>query len=208
MPSFFVCAIECEKQVEGCDFLEILSAIKNRRSIRAFKEETIPFEILQEIILMGTKAPSGKNRQPWKFVVLQNHAKQRLADLMDEAAQQKETCQENIGSLRISSKAIRQASAICLVYNAYSKCEQEYSHHRGLMDTQSIGAAVQNMILAATSFGLGTLWICDVFQCEEAINTWIDTKDELICAVAIGEPNQVPYERMRKPVEEIVRYMY
>lgn len=188
--------------------MEILSAIKNRRSIRAFKEETIPLQILQEIILMGTKAPSGKNRQPWKFVVLQNHAKQRLADLMDEAAQQKETCQENIGSLRISSKAIRQASAICLVYNVYSKCEQEYSHHRCLMDTQSIGAAVQNMILAAASFGLGTLWICDVFQCEEAINTWIDTEDELICAVAIGEPNQAPYERMRKPVEEIVRYMY
>jgi len=188
--------------------VDILEAIQNRRSIRSFKNQAVPKEILQKILLMGSKAPSGKNRQPWHFLILQDKDKEQLTVLMNKAASEKEKQAENIGSLRISSNAIKESSAVFLVYNSFSKAEQDYNHYRLLMDTQSIGAAIQNIILAAEAFGLGALWICDIFQCHKAISIWFNESEELVAAVAVGYPNQSPSERPRKSLEELVDWRY
>jgi len=188
--------------------MDVLTAIKNRRSVRAFNDQALSAELLQEILLMGTKAPSGKNRQPWAFVVLQEKAKERLASLMKETAREKEAKEQNIGSLRISLQAIREAGAAVLVYNPYARLESDYSANRRLMDTQSIGAAIENIILAAETHSLGTLWICDVFQCEPAISHCFGQEDELVAAVAIGYPAQHPYERPRKSLEQVTTWLY
>ena len=76
------------------------------------------------------------------------------------------------------------------------------------MDTQSIGAAIQNIILAAEAFGLGALWICDIFQCHKEISIWFNESEELVAAVAVGYPNQSPSERPRKSLEELVDWRY
>ena len=187
--------------------MDTVDAIKNRRSIRSFKNKAVSKEILQRIILMGTKAPSGKNRQPWYFLVLQDNAKKQLCALIDKVASEKEKHAENIGSLRISSNAIKESSAVLLVYNSFSKAEQDYNHYRLLMDTQSIGAAIQNIILAAESFGLGSLWICDIFQCDKEIAALYNEPYELAAAVAVGYPNQSPLERPRKSLDKIIEWI-
>ncbi|WP_196595623.1 nitroreductase family protein [Pectinatus frisingensis] len=187
--------------------MNVLETIKSRRSIRSFKDKAVSGNIMQNILLMGTKAPSGKNRQPWHFKILEGSAKNRLTDLMDEKALTKQSGSADIGSLQISSNAIKEASAVILVYNRFSKHEQNYDHYKYLMDTQSIGAAVQNIILAAKAFNLGSLWICDIFQCDKEISEWLSEPNELMAAVAIGYPNQKPYERPRIALNELTEWI-
>jgi nitroreductase len=75
-----------------------------------------------------------------------------------------------------------------------------------LTDTQSIGAAIQTLFLAAQDFKLGTLWICDIFHCDREICSWLNRKDEFVAAVAIGYPNQSPYPRPRKLTDEVTKW--
>lgn len=113
-----------------------------------------------------------------------------------------------IGSFELSISSINGASAVVLVFNAFSNSEEDYNHYRLLTDTQSIGAAIQTMLLAAQDFGLGTLWICDVFYCDKEICSWLNSKNQLVAAVAIGYPNQSPHPRPRKLLKEVTEWIY
>lgn len=187
--------------------MEIKKAIEERRSIRKFQNKVVPKEIIEELLKLATKAPSGKNRQPWRFVVLQNSKKDELVNIMGNVLNQHKKENKTFGSLEISINSINEASVIVLVFNAFSNFEEDYNHNRLLTDTQSIGAAVQTMLLAAQNFELGTLWICDIFYCNKEIGSLLNRKEELIAAVAIGYPNQSPYPRPRKSLEEVVEWL-
>jgi nitroreductase len=94
---------------------------------------------------------------------LQDKKKDELASIMTSVVSSHKRQGNNIGSCELSINSINEASIVILVFNAFSNFEEDYNHHRLLTDTQSIGAAVETMILAAQDFGLGILWICDIF---------------------------------------------
>lgn len=188
--------------------MDTIKAIEERRSIRKFQNKIVPKETIERLLELATKAPSGKNRQPWRFFVLQNSKKDELVDIMNSTSNLYKKQNKSIGSLDLSTNSINEASAVVLVFNAFSNFEGDYNHNRLLTDTQSIGAAIQNMILGAQNFGLGTLWICDVFYCSNEICSWLNRKDELVAAVAIEYPNQSPYSRPRKLLQEVTEWMY
>lgn len=188
--------------------MDIVKAIEERRSIRKFQNKDIPKEAMEEILELATKAPSGKNRQPWRFVIIQNKKKDELVNLMAKYASILNKQGISIGSYELSINSINEASAVVLVFNTFSNFEGDYNHHRLLTDTQSIGAAVQTMILAAQNFGLATLWICDIFYCDSEICSWLKRKEELVAAVAIGYSNQSPYPRPRKSLKEVTEWLY
>ncbi|AFS79304.1 nitroreductase [Gottschalkia acidurici 9a] len=187
--------------------MDTIRAIRERRSIRKFQNKAVPRSEIEKILELATKAPSGKNRQPWKFVVLQNSKKDDLVNLMNLALKLHKERKVNVGSLESSIGSINQASAVILVFNPFSKSEEDYNHHRLLTDSQSIGAAVQTMILAAQDIELASLWICDIFYCDNEICSWLDREDELVAAVAIGYPDQYPHQRPRKSIEEITEWL-
>jgi nitroreductase len=188
--------------------MDTIKAIEERRSIRKFQDKIVSNETIERLLELAAKAPSGKNRQPWRFIVLQNKSKNELVNIMADAANLLKKQNKPIGSLELSINSINEASAIVLAFNAFSNFEEDYNHYRLLTDTQSIGAAVQTMLLAAQAFGLGTLWICDVFYCDIEICSWLNRKDELIAAVAIGYPNQSPNPRPRKLLQEVTEWRY
>jgi nitroreductase len=74
-----------------------------------------------------------------------------------------------------------------------------------LVDTQSIGAAIQNMLLAAEDLGVGSLWICDVFYAYQALCDWLGEKGQMIAAISFGYPAESPAARSRKSYNEVVR---
>ncbi|CUH95362.1 hypothetical protein P22_1432 [Propionispora sp. 2/2-37] len=187
--------------------METTAAILQRRSIRKFQNTFIPRKMIEEIIDLATKAPSGKNRQPWRFVVLQEQSKDTLAGIMSGVVALRKQQSLDTGSCELSIQAIKQASAVILVYNPFSHVETDYNHYRLLTDTQSIGAAIQTMLLAAQNAGLGTLWICDIFYAEPEICAWLDRHDELVAAVAIGFADQEPYPRPRKGWEAVTEWL-
>ncbi|MFT9494523.1 MULTISPECIES: nitroreductase family protein [Thermotaleaceae] len=188
--------------------MDTIKVIEERRSIRKFQNKIVPKEIIEQLLELATKAPSGKNRQPWRFIVLQNKMKNELVNVMENVASLYKKQNKPTGSFELSINSINEASAVVLVLNAFSNFEEDYNHNRLLTDTQSIGAAIQTMLLAAQDFGLGTLWICDIFYCDKEICSWLNCKDELVAAVAIGYPNQSPYPRPRKLLQEVTEWMY
>ena len=185
----------------------MINAIKERRSIRKFQDKMIPKEIIEELLELSTKAPSGKNRQPWRFVVLQGKKKDELVNLMTNVAKFRKEKGMDIGSCEISINSINEAPVVILVFNTFSNFEEDYNRYRLLTDTQSIGASIQTMILAAKDLGLGSLWICDVFYSHQEICSLLNRKDELVSAVAIGYANQLPSPRPRKSWREVTEWI-
>lgn len=119
--------------------MDVIRAIEERRSIRKFKDKGVPKEIIEKILELATKAPSGKNRQPWKFVVAQDSTKDELVRIMENSLDQNKKENKSTGSLKLSMNSINEASAVILVFNTFSNFEEDYNHHRLLTDTQSIG---------------------------------------------------------------------
>ena len=75
-----------------------------------------------------------------------------------------------------------------------------------ICDSLSIGAAIENMILTATGYGLGTLWIANTCFAYNELMDFIGTDSQLTGIVAIGFANEAPAKRPRKAFEEIIEY--
>lgn len=189
--------------------MDVLQAIAQRRSIRRFKDQPVPRELIEQLLTAATLAPSGKNLQPWRFVVLEGEAKDHLSDMMLTCAETLQAQGVNIGSAVHSAKIIKQAPVVILIYDALFKPGDD---HNGmgriwsLVNTQSIGAAIQNMLLAAEAAGLGTLWICDVLVAEDETAAWLGRTDELVAAVAVGYADEAPSARPRKAWQEVTEW--
>ncbi len=76
-----------------------------------------------------------------------------------------------------------------------------------VVDVQSIGGAIQTMLLAAQDLGLGTLWICDIFYAYEELRSWLGRTDQMIAAVSIGYADEAPGPRPRKPWREVTSWL-
>ncbi|HAI21665.1 MAG TPA: nitroreductase [Clostridiales bacterium UBA8153] len=190
--------------------MDAMQAIWERRSIRKFADRPLARELIETVLEAAIRAPSGKNAQPWRFVVLQGKEKDRLVDILEAGVNALQAKGLATGSALPTAHIMRQAPVAILVYNPRQQAggdrngTNRYMH---LVDTQSIGAAVQNLLLAATGLGLGSLWICDVFYADDAIGARWGRQDELVCAVSLGYPAETPQARPRKPVADITTWL-
>ena len=75
-----------------------------------------------------------------------------------------------------------------------------------ICNIQSIGASIQNMLLAATEKEIGSLWICDIYFAYTELCKWLGGDGQLIAAIAFGYPNEFPEERPRKRIDDIVEW--
>ena len=189
--------------------MNTLDAIAARRSIRKFKDTPIADDLLQVILKAGSQAPSGKNRQPWRFVIVKENKRAEMVKILREAIAREKSQGNEIGSSEWSTNVMEQAPVSIFVINpeglppwlAHSIDQNIHD----VVDIQSAGAAIQNMLLAAQDLGLGSLWICDVFTAYEELLSWLGEKGEMIAAVSFGYADESPAARSRKPFSEIVR---
>jgi len=184
-------------------------AIAARRSIRKFKSESLPEDAMETILKAATLAPSGKNRQPWQFYVVGEDKRNEMIDIMRDALAAWKERGEDTGSAKWTTDIMETAPATVFVINPDGvdpwephTVDQQFQE---LVDTQSIGAAIQNMLLAAQDLGIGSLWICDVLYAITELKTWLGAQGELIAAVSFGIPDEAPSARPRKPMDEVVR---
>jgi nitroreductase len=191
--------------------MESLSAIEARRSVRKFKDEPIPRDKLDAILKAASLAPSGKNRQPWRFIVVGDDKRPEMIARMREGIEASKAQGRPMGSAERTCKVMESAPATVFVFNPDGR--QPWLPHdvlqmfEDVVDIQSVGAAIQNMLLAAQDLGLGSLWICDVFSAYEELQTWLGESGEMIAAVSFGYAAESPDARPRKPIGDIVRYL-
>ena len=186
-------------------------AIAVRRSIRQFKEDPIPEEAVEAILVAATQAPSGKNRQPWRFLVVQGEQRAEMVRVMREGIARRKEEGIDPGSSEGSARVMAQAPVTVFVFNPEGmhpwltrSADQMWTD---VVNIQSIGAAIQNMLLAALDLGLGSLWICDVFYAYDELRTWLGQGGQMIAAVALGYADEAPEARPRRAVRSVARWV-
>jgi F420 biosynthesis protein FbiB-like protein len=190
--------------------MNTLEAIEQRRSIRKFRDTPIPDEVVEKIIHAATLAPSGKNRQPWRFIVVRQDKRADMVRAMREGIARFRERGVGPGSSEWTAKVMEQAPVTVFVFNDGAEYAQMPRDIGGFfmnsVDVQSIGAAIQNMLLAALDMGVGSLWICDVLYAYEELCNWLGQTHQMIAAVSFGYPDEQPKARPRKSVGEVTEW--
>ncbi len=194
----------------------MIEAMEQRRSIRAYEDRPVSRELLEEILRAGTLAPSSKNRQPWRFVVVTGQAKAEMLAVMKAGLEREKTApllpgsRQHLAGAERTREIMEQAPAVIFVLNPlgldlYAPLTPEDRIFE-CCNAQSIGAALENMTLAAAELGLGSLWICDVFFAYQELTEWLNAKGGLLAALAVGYAAEDPPPRPRKPVETVTEW--
>ncbi|HEY6010725.1 MAG TPA: nitroreductase family protein, partial [Nitrospirota bacterium] len=146
---------------------DTLITIRSRRSVRTFSHEEVTDEDIRGILHAANAAPSAHNQQAWRFIVLRGAKKEELAHLV--TTRSAAFPRPAAALLRMGAKSILSAPVVIAVANTGDlirhgtelfKVEKETAHDFfRTMEIQSSAAAVQNILLAATSLGLGTVWL-------------------------------------------------
>ena len=191
--------------------MNTLEAIAARRSIRKYKSDPVPETVLQKILTAAIQAPSGKNRQPWRFIVVQGEKRAEMIHLMRTSIARAKERGDDPGSSEWTTNVMEQAPVTVFILNPEG-IHPWLAHSVGqnfddLVNVQSVGAAIQNMLLAAQELGLGSLWICDVFYAYEELLAWLGESCQMVAAVSLGYADEAPAARPRKPVSEVTRWI-
>lgn len=193
----------------------MIPEIYDRRSIRKFLDKPISQKDIMDIIQSGVKAPSSKNRQPWKYIVIQGNAKADMLNVFRKGIDREENesallpqSKQHIAAAKYTVDIMEKAPTIIFVVNSLGKdISTELTpeeHIYEICNIQSISASIQNMLLAATEKGIGSLWICDIYFVYSELCKWLDSDGQLIAAIAFGYPNEFPKERPRKKIKDMI----
>lgn len=184
--------------------MDILTAIKGRRSCRSYSTEPIDEEILTQILECATWAPSPANNQPWEFIVITNdEVKTRI---FEEANHRKQLLFEASGWKWLNKYQVdflKQVPAIVAVLGDPKKTGADMFLAEGSVGYQhACAAAIQNMMLAAHSFGLGSLWFT-LFD-KNAVREILGVTEERdpLALICLGKPAGEPLQTPRKSVEK------
>ena len=160
--------------------MTVIDLIRKRRTIRRFKQETIPYDTLISIVDCGRNAPSAMNKQPLEFILVDQEellpkifAQTRWAGYLPKEEGPPPPGQQP-------------TAYVVILVNSNLESERWCGH--------DIGAAVENMILAALSQGIGSCWIGSVNRDEVASILHIPDNYRIDSILALGYPDEQPVE--------------
>jgi len=156
--------------------------IYTRRSIRKYKNEPVPEEVVHSILEAGRLSPSAVNRQPWHFVVVKD-----------------QKIKEAIYHERYSKFIKDAAFTVVGLYLPSEALTEKLS----LVD---VTIALQSMVIAAWMQDVGSCWIGG-FN-EEKLKKTLNLPEEskIVCLVSFGVPDEEPAQRPKKSMNEIIHY--
>jgi nitroreductase len=171
-----------EKEREGFS-MEVLEAIRTRRSIRKFQDRDVPDDVIEKILTAGIWAPSGMDNQPWRFAVI------REKKLKSEIAR-----------LSTYKRILEDAPVIIPVFLDHRVM------YDSIKDAQAIGACLQNMLLATHALGLGGVWIGEIRKKMEEVRKLCGASEEyeLMAVLAIGYGAEKGGPGKRKGLDKVV----
>ena len=165
--------------------MDVMDAIRDRRSVRSYRDIPVEEEKLMAVLDAGRLAPSARNMQDWRFIVVRDRAtRQKLA----EAARD----QQFVGEAPV-------VIAACGTSDLIMTCGQP---------TYVIDAAiaVDHMTLAAHSLGLGTCWIGAFYEDRVREILGVPPNIRVVALLPLGYPAQSARATPRKSMDEIVAY--
>jgi nitroreductase len=163
--------------------MELLEGLLTRRSVRKYAPRPVSREQVLEILRAGSWAPSGLNNQPWRFAIVFDAAvRGRLAQLTRYGR-------------------IIEAAPVCLPVFL----DRGAGYHE-VKDHQSIGACVQNLLLAAHALGLGAVWLGEILKSADEVRAvlGLPANLELMAVVAAGHPAGPVKAPARRDLAELI----
>ena len=186
--------------------MELLQAIKERRTIRKFKPDPVPRELLEKIIKNSMWAPSAMNTQPWKFYVFTEDARQGLISVAEGCLDQLDSRMEKMfdgamrNMIRGYFKDFGGAPAIVVVVS-HLPAEAVYQK----ASLYAACAAMQNLMLLAHEAGLGTCWMMGPLWVEADIINYLNCPGwGLVGITPVGWPEHTPPAPPRK--DELIEW--
>lgn len=191
--------------------------IEKRRSIRKYRSDSVEIEKIEAVLVAALQAPSPKNRQPWRFIVITDqNEKKRLVSSMKahirKIAEEKKN-RKDISASFETLDIIEEAPVFILVCYKYGTAEYHDDDIRWKMtakdlevvELQAIGAAVENMLLKAEELGLGSLWCADILYAYDIVAQY--SSDIVISGVCLGYKDEMPSARKRNSILEMCRFI-
>jgi nitroreductase len=195
---------------------ETLRSIRDRRSVRVFTDQAVREEDLHTILAAANQAPSAHNQQSWRFIILRDAKKHALADLVTRRAT--DFPRPSCILLRMASRSIISAPLVVAIANTgelirhgselFQVDKQAARDFFRTMEIQSSAAAAENLLLAATSLGLGSVWLGILFLMKQEVLTFLGEPDgEFMAVVPLGYPGRTTEGPKKRPLETTVRYL-
>lgn len=179
--------------------MNLYQAIRGRRSIRKFKTDQVPKEVVLRVLDAANWAPSGVNLQQWKFYVVSGQNRDQIAasyGLVTERnyppASERSTQQETF-----LTWAKTYGGAPLIIVATMPRDEQQ--PRRCKMHLESVSAAFQNLLLAAYAEGLGTCWMTGPLADEAGLTEILSlpADEEIVALTPLGYPDQVVDDKPR-----------
>ncbi|MDD1748787.1 MAG: nitroreductase family protein [Methanothrix sp.] len=165
--------------------MELMDVVRARRSIRNFLERPVEEEKLLAVLEAGRLAPSARNMQDWRFIVVRDKAaRQRLA----EAARD----QQFVAQAPV-------VIAACGTSDLVMTCGQPAY-------TIDVAIAVDHMTLAAASLHLGTCWIGAFHEDKVKEILGVPQEIRIVALLPLGYPAEQPFPRPRKSLDEVLAW--
>jgi coenzyme F420-0:L-glutamate ligase/coenzyme F420-1:gamma-L-glutamate ligase len=191
----------------------ITDSIKKRRSIRNYSSRKVSTDILREVLEAAGWAPSAHNAQLWRFIVLTDASlKHKLSEAMADVwvADMIKDVVPSETRENMSKESIERFThapvliAACLTMKDMLRYADE-SRQKSERDlaVQSLGAAIQNLLLAAHANGLGACWFCAPVFCKETVRRILKVPDDVEpqALITLGYPTEKLRAPSRKPLE-------
>ena len=195
---------------------DIVNLMKNRRSIRKYSARKVSRKILNEILEAAIWAPSAHNSQPWRFTILnKTEEKKVLAESMAKAwiadlVKNQIPLEHAVKLAKRSVKGFTRAPTIVIAGVTQTDIPKHTDPNGNRVEAdlaiQSLGAAIQNVLLAADSRGLGACWFCAPAFCKAEVRKVLRLPDEFEpqALVTLGYAAEKPEAPRRKPLREIL----
>jgi len=190
--------------------------VRERRTVRAYRPQDIELELVERAIEDACWAPSPHDTQPWRFVLISSEAERRcLAEAMGEKWQE-DLSQDELsprlieGQLKGSRVRLSKARALLVVCMTQRDLDRYPDERRQAaerdMAVQSIGAAIQNLLLSLHLNGLGACWMCAPLFCPEIVRNALKLPDdwEPQALITIGRTIEAPPAPARHPLDDSV----
>jgi nitroreductase len=195
---------------------ETLLSIKNRRSVRMFMDKPVSENDLKTVLHAANQAPSAHNQQSWRFIVLRGEKKNELANFINDKSNNFSRPSSTL--LRLASRSIASAPVVIAIVNTGKlishgtelfKVEKDIAHDFfRIMEIQSSAAAVQNLLIAATSIGLSTVWLgVLVLVKNEVLRLLGEPEGEFMAVIPIGYPAKSNPGPAKQPLEVVAKYL-
>ena len=162
--------------------MDTLRAIRERTSVREYRQDAVPDSVIRELMEAAAQAPSSGNVQDWEFIVVKNPGTKKA-----------------IAEVAMDQGFIGSAPAVIVVCSDLRKVSSAYGQRgASLYSVQNTSAAIENLLLAAWDKGLGCCWV-GAFS-EQALKELLalPTNIRPLAIITLGYPLSIPKKRARR----------